>query len=147
MIIRPGRPNAAASSFASGVFREPLNGEPCRVPVGADLAMPVLGYRSVIEGLVRLYEADGAALGDDRAVGFPSLPVTVGGMIEALSRVAHDRTLGEITIEPDPVIEAIVATWPTATTSARAEALGLPVDENLDAIIRAYMEDYLEGFS
>ena len=32
--VRPGRPNAAASSFASGIIREPLNSEPGVCPVG-----------------------------------------------------------------------------------------------------------------
>lgn len=143
IIIRPGRPNLAASSFASGVFREPLNGEPCALPVDLQTTMPVLGYRSVVEGFIGLHEADGAALGSDRAVNLPSLSVTVEEMIAALKRVANDRALGPITVEPDPTIQAIVATWPTATEWDRAAALGLPVEDSLDEIVRAYIEDFL----
>ncbi|MFQ5775724.1 MAG: D-erythronate dehydrogenase [Kiloniellaceae bacterium] len=144
VIIRPGRPNLAASSFASGVFREPLNGEPCALPVRPETRMPVLGYRSAVEGFVRLHEAAPEALGDDRAVNFPSLSVTVREMIEALRRVAGNRPLGEITVAPDPAIEVIVATWPTESDFARASALGLPVEARLDDIVAAYIEDFVD---
>ena len=143
VIIRPGKPNKAASSFASGVFREPLNGVPCLVPVGEDTIMPVSGYRSIVEGFVKLHEADGAALGEDRAITFPGMNVTVKEMIEALRRVAGNRHLGEIRFERDPGIERIVETWPTALSFERARKLGLPLDKDLDSIVKSYIEDYL----
>ncbi len=144
IVIRPGKPNAAASSFASGVFREPLNGEPCALPVKLDTVMPLLGYRSAVAGFIALHEADAAALGDDRTINFPSHAATVEQMIAALRRVAGARRLGEITVAPDPAIEAIVATWATETEFARATALGLPREANLDEIVEAYIEDFLD---
>jgi len=143
VIIRPGKPNKAASSFASGVFREPLNGQECVLPVGEDTIMPVAGYRTIVDGFIRLHEIDGEALGDDRAINFPSMAVTVADMITGLKRVAGNRHLGEIRIEPNPAIERIVATWPTASAFDRALSLGLPRDQDLDSIIRAYIADYL----
>ncbi len=143
VIIRPGKPNAAASSFVSGLFREPLNGVDCALPVKPETVMPVLGYRSIVEGLIALHEADGAALGDDRAVELPSHTATVAEMIEALQRVAGERPLGRITVEPDPFIEAIVKTWPLDASYERATALGLPKEDSLEEIVRAYIEDYL----
>ena len=143
VIIRPGKPNAAASSFVSGVFREPLNGEPCVLPVTLDTVMPLLGYRSIVEGFVRLHELDGARLGEDRAVSLPSLTVTVQDMIDALKRVAGNRPLGEIKVEPDPFIQDICAGWAQDATFERATALGLPCDSSLDEIVAAYIEDYL----
>ncbi len=145
VIIRPGKPNAAASSFVSGLFREPLNGVPCALPVQPETVMPVLGYRSIVEGFIKLHELDGGALGDDRALSLPSLTVTVAEMIEALTRVGGERPLGKITVEPDPFIEAIVATWPQDASYERAIALGLPKEDSLDEIVRAYIEDYLDG--
>ncbi len=144
VIVRPGKPNLAASSFASGVIREPLNGERCILPVKPATAMPVLGYRNIVEGFVRLHEVSPEALGDDRAINFPNLTVTVAEMIEGLRRVAGNRHLGEIAVEPDPRIEAIVATWPGEMDATRARALGLPADENIDSIVRAYIEDFLD---
>ncbi len=145
IVIRPGKPNAAASSFASGVFREPLDGAPCALPVKLDTVMPLLGYRSAVAGFIALHEADPNDLGDDRAVNFPAHAVTVEEMIAALRRVAGNRHLGEIAVAPDPAIEAIVATWPVATEFARAGALGLPIEDGLDDIVRAYIEDFLDA--
>lgn len=145
VIVRPGAPNAAASSFASGVFREPLKGEACVLPVKLDTVMPVLGYRNIVEGILTLHELASDKLGDDRAVSLPSMDVTVAEMVAALKRVAHNRKLGEITVQPDPFIEAIVRSWPVATEDARALALGLPKDNSLDDIVRHYIEDYDHG--
>src|SRR5688500_9007478 len=143
VIIRPGKPNKAASSFASGVFREPLNGVECVLPVGTDAVMPLAGYRTIVEGFVKLHEVDGGKLGEDRAVSLPSLDVTVADMIAALKRVAGSRKLGEIRVEKDPVIERIVAGWPIGTTFERALSLGLPKDPDLDSIVRAYIQAFL----
>lgn len=143
VIVRPGKPNAAASSFVSGLFREPLNGEVCKIPVSEDTVMPLLGYRSIVGGLIALHEADGAALGDDRAVSLPSFTVTVRDLIDALHRVAHDRKLGEIVFEPDPFIQQICDGWPKDASYERATRLGLPKDVSLDAIVQNYIEDFL----
>lgn len=143
IIIRPGKPNKAASSFASGVFREPLSGVECVLPVGEDTIMPVSGYRTIVEGFIKLHEADGEALGDDRAITFPGINASVADMIKSLKRVAGNKPLGPIRFERDPIIERIVASWPTALNFDRATALGLPVDDNLDSIVRAYIDDYV----
>jgi len=143
VIVRPGKPNAAASSFVSGLFREPLNGEVCKIPVSEDTVMPLLGYRSIVGGFIALHEADGAALGDDRAVSLPSFTVTVRDLIDALQRVAHDRKLGEIVFEPDPFIQKICDGWPKDASYERATKLGLPKDASLDAIVQNYIEDFL----
>ena len=150
VIIRPGRPNAAASSFVSGVFREPLNGEDFALPVKPETVMPLLGYRAIVAGIEALHELPGEALGDDRAVSLPALNVTVQDMIEALYRVAGQRVaggqaLGKISVAPDPFIEAIVAGWPQACGHDRAAALGLPREATLDEIVAYYIEDYLDG--
>lgn len=145
VIVRPGKPNAAASSFASGVIREPLAGVDCVLPVPLETQHPVACYRTVVEGFIRLHEADGEAIGPDRAMNFPSLRVTVGEMVESLKRVAGNRHLGAITVREDPFIMKIVAGWPTATLADRALALGLPRDETLDSIIKAYIEDFVEA--
>ncbi len=145
IIIRPGKPNAAASSFASGVFREPLAGETCVLPVRRDTAMACLGYRNCVAGLISLMELEGASLGTDRAVGLPSMTFTVEEGIRALERIAADRgiELGAIEDRPDPDIEAIVASWPTRTESERALALGLPADSSLERIIEDYVDDFV----
>ena len=142
-IIRPGKPNAAASGFASGVFREPLAGVDFVLPVPPETVMVVLGYRAIVDGLIQLHEVDGAELGDDLSLGLPGHRVTAQEMIDALHRTAGSRALGNITVDPDPFITSICETWPQSLDSARADALGFPKDEGLDAIVRYYIEDYL----
>jgi len=142
VIIRPGAPNAAASSFASAVFREPLAGIDYVLPVGLETRIPVIGERTVVEGLARLAEVDGTELGDDRGLNLPGISVTVAEMVESVRRVGADRRLGSIEVAPDPEIEAIVRTWARRSSAERALALGLREDEGLDAIVRAYVEDH-----
>jgi len=145
VIIRPGKPNAAASGFFSGMFREPLNGIDFFIPVPTDVRHPVIGYRTVVDGIHALYEADGAAIGDDRAVTLPSTSATVEELMAALNGAAGDRTLGVLDVKPDPFIMDIVKTWPQAASAERAVALGLPQDASLEAIVRAFIEDYVDA--
>jgi nucleoside-diphosphate-sugar epimerase len=143
VIVRPGKPNKAASGFASAVLREPLGGIDYVLPVPATTKVAVAGYRSVVEGLLALYEIDGARLGHERALNLPTLSVSVAEMIDSLQRVAQGRKLGAIRVEPDEFTLSVVSGWPQALGSERATALGLPRDAHLDAIVRAYIEDYL----
>jgi len=145
VIIRPGAPNAAASGFASGVFREPLSGQDYVLPVVMDTRMMVIGARSAIAGLTGLMDADGEGLGADRVVNLPNNAYAVTDMIAALERVAAENgiTFGSVTPKPDPAIEAIVKSWPLTMEDSRARALGLPADESLEAIIREYIADWL----
>lgn len=147
VIVRPGRPNLAASSFASGMFREPLAGVATVVPVPLDTGVVVIGHRSAIAGLTRLCELDGDLLGEDRAIGMPGLEVTVGAMVAALEAagVRHGIALGALDVRPDPAISAIVGSWPTTWDDRRARALGFVADRSLDEIIDAHLADAGQG--
>jgi nucleoside-diphosphate-sugar epimerase len=142
VIIRPGQPNAAASSWVSGIFREPLDGRDCVVPVDPDLHVPVAGYRSVIENLISLHELDGALLGKDRALNFPALDPSPREMAAALKRASH-RPLGAISYEVDPDISSFFRGWAQHSSFERARALGLRHDGDLESIITGYIEDFL----
>lgn len=139
VIVRPGRPNLAASSWVSAVFREPLNGVDFTLPVGLELPVAVGGARAVVEGILRLHEVDGGLLGGDRAVTFPSLSVTAGEMVETVARAAAGRPVGAISVDPDPVIERICGSWPRSADTDRAARLGIAGDESLDAIVAEYL--------
>ena len=145
VIIRPGKPNKAASGFASGVFREPLSGIDYELPVSNGTRMAVSGYRTIVDGILTLHEADSDAVGNDRSINLPSISLTVAEMIEGLGRVAGNRPLGQIIAKPDPAIQAICDGWPGRELAPRAAALGLPADKDLDSIIRAYIEDYADA--
>lgn len=145
VIVRPGAPNAAASSWCSGIIREPLNGVECVLPVPLETRVPVSGVRTVAENFIRLHEVESDALGDDRGLNFPNISVTGGDMLESVRRVAGDRPLGPVEVRPDPWTVAIVSTWCRYATTARADALGFARESGIDSIVRAYIEDYLDG--
>lgn len=145
IIIRPGKANAAASSFASSVLREPLAGKTYELPVDRSQLIPVLGYRDVIKSFIALHEAAADSLGNDRAFGLPSIQLSVSEMIETLEEAASSRNipLGAIIDKPDPVIRRIVATWPLATDGSRALKIGVPAPSSLVQIIDAYIDDFM----
>jgi nucleoside-diphosphate-sugar epimerase len=142
VVIRPGQPNAAASSWVSGIFREPLNGIDCVVPVDPDMHIPIAGYRTVVENLILLHEVDGEKLGPDRALNLPALAVTPREMAAALRRAA-DRPLGEIRSEIDPAISSFFRGWAQHSSFDQAAALGFARDEAVESIVAAYIEDFL----
>lgn len=139
--VRPGKPNKAASSFASGIIREPLNGEAAVCPVGTDLRLWLLSPRGAIASLIAGHELPGAAFGASRTVNLPGLSVSVGEMIAALDDVAGSDVTARISHAPDAAVERIVRSWPGAWDTARAAALGLTADADFAAIIRAYVDD------
>jgi len=143
VIVRPGKPNKAASSFVSGLFREPLAGKPCYIPVDPSQRMPVLGYRAIVQGIIRLAELGAEQLGTDRAVGLPAFDVSVQQLMDALKNAAGHLPLGEHIIQRDEHIASICAGWPQAVDAKRALALGLPIESSLEQIVDYYIEDYV----
>lgn len=144
VIIRPGKPNTAASSWASGMFREPLKGEVCLLPVHRDQRHPMTGYRTIIDSLITLHDLPSELIGRDRAIGFPAMSVTPHLAEQALRQVAQERnlSLGAIEDHPDSRIQGIVAGWPVAVDGSRALALGFPPVPSLETIIHHYLEDF-----
>jgi nucleoside-diphosphate-sugar epimerase len=139
--VRPGRPNAAASSFASGIIREPLNGEDAICPVPADTRLWLLSPTTAIECLIALHDASPTSLGLNRIVNGPGLSVTAGEMVAALERIAGPDVAARVRWERDPRVERIVASWPGAWDTSRARALGLPSDASFEAVVRRYTEE------
>lgn len=141
--IRPGKPNRAASSFASGILREPLNGQSAILPVQSHLRLWLLSPRQAIRSIIAGHELPAAALGSSRIINLPGISVTVGEMLDSLERVAGREVVERVQFMPDQVVENIVASWPGAWDDSRARALGLAADTDFDSIIRAYIEDDL----
>ena len=141
--VRPGAPNAAASSFFSGIIREPLNGVEAELPVSRDVRHPHASPRAAVGFLVHAAEIHTSRLAGRRNLTMPGVSVTVGEQIEALGRVAGREAAALITERPDPVVAGIVAGWPARFDTARAAALGFAAEDSYDDIIRAYIEDDL----
>ena len=122
--VRPGKPNRAASSFASGIIREPLNGVDAPCPVGPRHAgSGSSSPRTVIANLIVGHEVAGAEFAHTRSINVPGICVSVGEMVAALRRVAGDAVADRVKWQPDPVIERIVADLAAALRAgARAGA-------------------------
>ena len=144
VIIRPGKPNAAASSWASGMFREPLAGQDCPLPVRRDQRHPMTGYRTVIDSLVAMHEVPAERLGRDRGVGLPAHQVTPQLAESVLRAIATERDMqiGNIVDAFDPRIQGIVDGWATAIDGSRAVSIGLPQPPALKQIVEEYLEDF-----
>lgn len=141
IVIRPGRPNAAASSFASSILREPLNGEEAVCPVPVELPMFVMSPGKVVDALVYGAEVPREALAPFRAFMLPGISVTVAEMLAALREAAGEQALSLVRHELDPRIEAIVASWPARFETAKAKQLGFVGDDNFKQIMDAFVNE------
>lgn len=143
--VRPGKPNKAASSFLSGIIREPLNGVEAICPVEPGMRAWVLSPRCAVANLILAHELPATAFAHTRTINVPGLTVSVGEMVQALRAVAGDDVAGRIRFERDPFIERLVSSWPTAFEARFGRSLGMQADRDFAGIIRAYIEDELGG--
>jgi nucleoside-diphosphate-sugar epimerase len=145
IVVRPGRPNKAASGFFSGIIREPLAGEEAILPVEDSVLHWHASPRAAIGFLIHAAGLDAAALGPRINLTMPGVCCTVAEQIAALRRVAGDKVAARIRRAPDPLVERIVAGWPRRFDARRAQALGFIVEGSFDEIIRAHIDDELGG--
>jgi len=145
IVVRPGKPNKAASGFFSGIIREPLNGREAILPVADSVLHWHASPRSAVSFLIHAAGLTRAQLGDRINLTMPGVCCTVGEQVEALKRVAGDKIAARIRRAPDELVERIVAGWPRRFDARRAVALGFTVEKTFDDIIRAHIEDELGG--
>ncbi len=143
--VRPGKPNAAASSFVSGIIREPLAGLRAVCPVPPDTPVALSSPRRTLEGILRAAAVGDAAWGSRTALNLPALTTTPRSMAEAMDRVAGYAASGLIDWTDDPVIGPIVRSWPAQVEAPRAHALGLHPETSFDDIVREYLASVSAG--
>ena len=139
--VRPGRPNGAASSFFSGIIREPLAGEEAILPVSPEVSHPVSSPQRTVQGLIAVYEASREAFVGRTALNLPALNITVQQMLDALLAVAGPQARARVRLQRDSAIAGIVANWPRGASAKRAAGLGLLPEANFEDIIRQYIAD------
>jgi D-erythronate 2-dehydrogenase len=144
VVVRPGRPNRAASTFASSIIREPLSGQAAVCPVSADTVMALASPRRVVDALLRALDLPAAAFGASRSLQVPGFSVGVGEMAAAVRRVGGMEAYARIRWEHDPQIQQIISGWPQALAAPRAAALGFTADNGIDEVVRAFIEDDLD---
>jgi nucleoside-diphosphate-sugar epimerase len=141
IVVRAGKPNAAASSFASGVIREPLNGVMSECPVAPETGVWLLSPGRVVDAFIHALELPAEAWGKNRVVNLPGITASVAEMLAALRRLAGAEAAARVVWKPDARVQAIVKTWPVRFRTPRALQMGFKPDPNVESVIRDYMAE------
>lgn len=144
VVVRPGRPNKAASSFFSAIVREPLLGLDTELPVPDDFAVWVCSPRRAVDWLLHAATLDTSRMGLDRSIDPPGISTTVAHLLQALDEVAPGAS-AHVKRVKDETIYAIVSTWPPGFEALHARTLGFSAHEPVQDVIRAFIEDDLEA--
>ena len=139
IVVRPGKPNLAASGFMSNILREPLAGERAICPVAPDVCMWILSPQRAVDALIHAMELPAARWGWNRTLNAPGITVSVGQALGTLQSVAGHRAAALVRFERDPSIERIVLSWPARFETVRATHLGFRADGGIEDIIRAHL--------
>ncbi len=140
--VRPGKPNGAASSFASGIIREPMAGERAICPIDPDTPLWLASPGHVIQSLIHAYLLPSTQLGEHRSINLPGLTITPREMADALRELAGAAVADLIDWQPDPRIKAIVDTWPARIDTRRAYALGFTAAGTGAELVAAYVQQH-----
>ncbi|MFC3124943.1 D-erythronate dehydrogenase [Pseudoroseomonas globiformis] len=143
IVVRPGKPNSAASSFASGIIREPLAGVASSCPVPLKTRMWLSSPDAVVKNLVHALNVEGAKLGINRVLNLPGICVTVGEMLESLERVGGTAPRALVSEAPEQRIIDIVCSWPGDFDVSRPLALGFTRDSDFDSVVRQYKDEFV----
>jgi nucleoside-diphosphate-sugar epimerase len=141
VVVRPGRPNGAASGFMSSIIREPVNGQDVVCPVSPETKVALASPARTIQGILTVAEASREVLRGRTAINLPALTVSVAEMLHALEVVVGAEARAHVRFEPDATIARMVGSWPAVIDSSRAQQLGLNPDPDFISIVRQYLDD------
>ncbi len=139
--VRPGKPNAATSSFVSAIVREPLNGKRALYPVPMETEVWIQSPKRVIQNFIHAANLEESVLGDDRIINLPGLTTSIQEIIKSLELLTNSETIKLISHKPDDFLQSIVLTWPPHFDTRRADKLGFVRDSSPKEIIQYYMEE------
>lgn len=143
IVVRPGKPNSAASSFASGIIREPLSGVASNCPVPLETRMWLSSPDVVVSNLVHALSVEGERIGPWRTLNLPGICVTVAEMLASLERVGGAAPRALVSHELEQRIIDIVCSWPGDFEVSRPLALGFTRDGDFDAVVRQYKDEFV----
>jgi len=139
--VRPGKPNAATSSFVSSIIREPLHGKKATYPVPPETEVWILSPGRVIQNFIHAANLNEEILGPDRIINLPGLTVSIQDMIKSLELITNAEVTSLISYEPDAFLQSIVLTWPPHFETERANQLGFVRDASAAEIIKSFMNE------
>jgi nucleoside-diphosphate-sugar epimerase len=141
IVVRPGKPNKAASGFFSGIIREPLAGLEAVLPVKESVVHTHASPRAAIGFLIHAAGMARDALGARVNLSMPGVCCTVAEQIAALRRIAGERVAARIRPVDDPLVARIVDGWPQRIEARRARELGFKAESSFDEIIRIHIDE------
>ncbi|EGP88983.1 unnamed protein product [Zymoseptoria tritici ST99CH_3D1] len=129
--VRPGKPTQAASSWMSGIIREPLQGKESLLPCEDDFKSWLCSPKTMGKNLLHVLTLPRDALPSHiRQVMLPGITATVKEMLEALRTVGGDEAVALVKREKmSPEIEAVLTSWPNCFDVSRALSLGFHPDQ------------------
>jgi D-erythronate 2-dehydrogenase len=139
IVVRPGKPNLASTSFASGMFREPLSGVVCECPVDDSVEMWILSPKKVLDAFVHAHDLPASAWGANRAVSLPGITFSVKEGVDALRRIAGEKVAARVVFKPVERIQNMIKTFPARFRTERALGMGFEADSDIETIIRDYI--------
>lgn len=145
IVVRPGKPNLAASGFFSNIIREPLSGKDAVLPVSKDVMHWMASPRSAVGFCIHAAELDSAKIGPHRCLTLPGLAITVGEMIEALERIGGKAVAQRVKDVRDEKVASIVSDWPRQFVAKRALELGFVSETSFEDILQVHIDDELGG--
>ncbi|EFD51228.1 Nucleoside-diphosphate-sugar epimerase [Micrococcus luteus] len=141
--VRPGKPNSAASSFASGIIREPLQGLQAELPVPEDTRMWLSSPDTAVQNLVHAFIVESERLGGWRVLNIPGVSVTVAEMLDALEAVGGPEARARVVPRPDQRVMDIVCSWPGEFDVERTLSLGFRPDSSFEAAVRQFHREFV----
>ena len=141
VVVRPGKPNGAASGFASNIIREPLAGLPVILPVDPSTRMWIASPRAVVRMLKHAIALPAADWGWHRAINLPGFVASMDEEMATLRKFAGDEVVRLIEHKPDDKVNQLVKTWAANFDTSRANAMGFVADQNFEEVVRGYIED------
>ncbi|EOA86136.1 hypothetical protein ACJQWK_11760 [Exserohilum turcicum] len=141
VFVRAGAPTAAASSFVSGIVREPIHGFEAELPVDPQIGIWLTSPRTLAENLVHAVKVPAEKFGHFRQVLLPGYTATSGEILDALEKVAGKEARALVKEKRDETTQRIVLSWPAKYDTTRAKELGFSEDVGLEQTIK----DFIQG--
>ncbi|KAK3054021.1 hypothetical protein LTR09_004797 [Extremus antarcticus] len=138
--VRPGKPSQAASSWMSGMIREPLQGLESELPVDDDFECWLGSPKILAENLVFALTIEQDAMPPHiRQVNMPGITATVKEMVQALREVGGEEAVKLVKKKPlDPETQKVLESWSVRFDVSKALGLGFKAEQPFQGAVEDF---------